>query len=330
MHPSLPPSLSASGLQLVSVGLGALTWHLVQLSKSAHPGLDPMSLWRATRLFAGQVRWLGQMRAWHNDASNPALREMLALRPDLVLAAGRPYVNTAWAPQQRLDALQRHYREVQGRLAFLGFAPGSALTIGHVVADDKRLDLVLDKPAWFFHEGEVSMSLFSGEQRLYTLAFLLGRVERRRVAYVGALQGMGDAQALDIYRDLTHALHGLRPRDLLISAFRSLCARVEVEQIYAVSDASSMGRSNYFKHKKVETSYDDAWRDHRGVLADDGFFELSVASARRTTDEIVSRKRALYRRRYAMLDALESEIDTALDGFASAHPPVRARQRALA
>jgi uncharacterized protein VirK/YbjX len=299
-------------MHVAAVSLGALMWHWLQLARSAHPGMAPRALWRALRLFAGKMRWLGVMRSWYSDASNPALLEMLRLRPDLVCAAGRPYVNTAWSARQRLDAIQRHYRQLQGPLTFLSFAPGDRLCIGTLSVGDTLLDIVLDKPDWFVHEGEVSISLFRGELRLYSLTFLLGCAEGRRIAYVGALQGMGSAQALDTYRSLTHTLHGLRPRDLLINAFRMLCARVGVTRILAVSDANSMGRSAYFAREKVQTSYDTAWLDHRGVPVADGFFELPTANTRRSADAIASRKRAQYRRRYEMLDALEAQMGATL------------------
>lgn len=300
-------------MQVTAVSLTALTWHLAHLAKASHPGFAPKSLWRAARMFVGKMRWVGLMRHWYNDRSNPALLEMLSLRPDLVCVIERPYVNTAWSTRRRLSAIELHYRQIQGRLSFLRFAPDAQLRIGQLMEGDCALDIVLEKPAWFVHEGEVSMSLFRGDQRLYSLAFVLGRShDDLLTAYVGALQGMGDARALDIYRDLTRSLHGLRPRDLLVNAFRMLCSRIGVERILAISDANSMARSSYFDNKKTHSSYDEVWLDHRGVLLDCGFFELSTAPARRAPDEIASRKRAQYRRRYEMLDALEAQMSTAL------------------
>jgi uncharacterized protein VirK/YbjX len=308
MSPHLP-----SSMHVTAVGIGALTWHLAQLAKASHPGFAPKSLWRASRLFVGKMRWLGRVRSWYNDASNPALLEMLERRPELVCVIERPYVNTAWTARRRLDAIELHYRQVQGPLNFLRFAPEAPLHVGRLTEGEIALDIVLEKPAWFVHEGEVSMSLFRGEQRLYSLVFVLGRSQNDKLtAYVGALQGIGDAQALDIYRQLTHGLHGLRPRDLLVNAFRMLSKHVGIERILAVSDSNSMARSSYFENKKAHSSYDEVWLDHRGVRLDCGFFELSTTPARRAPDEIASRKRAQYRRRYEMLDALEAQMSTAL------------------
>jgi len=274
--------------------------------------MAPRSLWRALRLFVVEMRWLGLTRSWYSDASNPALVQMLRLRPDLVCAADRPYVNSRWTARQRLDAIQCHYRQVQGPRLFLGFAPGQQMRLATLDLDGDVLDIVLDKPPWFVHEGEVTLSLFRGELRLYSLVFLLGEHEGRTGVCIGALQGMGSPQALDVYRDLTHALHGLRPRDLLITAFRMLCARAGITHILAISDAHSMGRSPYFAREPLQTSYDSAWLEHQGVPVADGFFELPMAAARRRHEEIPSRKRAQYRRRYEMLDLLDAQIGAAV------------------
>jgi uncharacterized protein VirK/YbjX len=315
MLPHFHSALSTSGAHLTAVSLSALTWHLLQLARATHPGLAPRSLWRAFRLFVVEMRWLGLMRPWYSDTSNPALVQMLRMRPDLVCAADRPYVNSGWTARQRLDAIQCHYRQVQGPRQFLGFAPGEQARLGTLALAGGALDIVLDKPPWFVHEGEVTLSLFRGELRLYSLVFLLGEHDGRRVAYIGALQGMGSAQALDaldIYRDLTHALHGLRPRDLLITAFRMLCARAGITHILAISDAHSMGRSPYFAREQLQTSYDSAWLEHQGVPAAEGFFELPTVAPRRRHEEIPSRKRAQYRRRYEMLDLLDAQIGSAV------------------
>ena len=53
--------------------------------------------------------------------------------------------------------------------------------------------------------------------------------------------------------------------------------------------------------------------DNGGRLTPEGFFELSVQPGQRTVDDIPSRKRAQYRRRYAMVDTLSRQISDGLD-----------------
>jgi uncharacterized protein VirK/YbjX len=254
---------------------------------------------------------------------------MLGHRPSLVLAVGRPYINDRWPVPRRLDAIWEHYSLLRGPLGFLRFDPGAQLPLAAVATEVMPLQVVLDKPLWFACEGELAVNLYSGEQRLYSLAFSLGSCAGERVAYIGALQGLGDARALEIYRSLTHGTHGLRPRDLLLAAFRMLCSELGVARIRAVSDEYSACRSSYFQ-KQIPSSYDSAWIDHEGALDGGGFYELAAQVSRRPHESIPSRKRAQYRRRYQMFDSLEQQIGEAVSAAqaraaAAAPAPYRGR-----
>jgi uncharacterized protein VirK/YbjX len=293
------------------IGRLRLLWRLLTVAREAYPGVSPRACWGVVKLLGHKLRWLGSLRSWHSDASNPALREMLAHRPSLVLAVGRPYINDRWPVSRRLDAIWEHYSLLGGPLAFLRFDPGAQLLLATVETDVMPLRVVLDKPGWIACEGELAVNLYSGEQRLYSLAFSLGRDGGERVSYIGALQGLGDAKALEIYRSLTHGMHGMRPRDLLLAVFRMLCSELGVARIRAVSDEYSACRSSYFA-KTIPTSYDSAWIDHDGAPDGGGFYELAPRVSRRPRESIPSRKRAQYRRRYEMFDSLEQQIGDAV------------------
>ena len=327
---SPPPfSLAPAGPSALPIGRLRLLWHLLKIAREAHPGISPRALWRVLKLFGRKLRWLGPLRGWHSDASNPALREMLGHRPSLVLAVDRPYINDRWPVARRLDAIWEHYSLLRGPLAFLRFDPGAQLLLATVETAVMPLQVVLDKPSWFASEGELAVNLYSGDQRLYSLAFSLGRDGGEQVAYIGALQGLGDARALEIYRSLTHGTHGLRPRDLLLTVFRMLCGELGVVSIHAVSDEYSPCRSSYFD-KKIPTSYDSAWMDHHGAPDGGGFYEFAPRVSRRPHESIPSRKRAQYRRRYQMFDSLEQQIGDAVRAaqaraVAAAPAPYRGR-----
>ena len=248
------------------------------------------------------------MRVWY-DGSHPALSEALKRHPHLVGVATRPYISGAWDARQKLAAVEEHYRLAVGRGRVLVAAARAPLRLATIAARDLAVDIVIDSPAWFMHEGQVSINLFLEDQRLYSLAFSLGRDAGEPVAYVGAIQGCGTDGTLEIYRRLTRALHGLRPRDLLMAAFRTLCAELEVARILAVSDRCRVCDSAYFRDgRKVASSYDAAWTEYLGVAREDGFFQLPTTVERRSPESISSQKRAEYRKRYEMLDQLGVEM----------------------
>lgn len=254
--------------------------------------------------FLRSAAHLRTFRDWYGNPANPALQAELASRPSLVGCAVHPYMNAAWPAARKLAVVAAHYGLLRGRLAVLRqVAPVVLAEAGDGLA------LQIERPGKFAHEGESTLHLVRAGRPLYTLAFTLGERGGRRVAYVGALQGMNSPDALELYRDLTHRLHGLRPRDLLVVAFRHLCLALGVTRILAVGDAQRVSSNAYFEASdRVLSSYDAAWAECGGVAAEDGFFALDPQVTPRAAEGVPPRKRALYRRRYAMLDELARQI----------------------
>lgn len=298
--------------------LGVLRFALLA-SGFTRNGVGPLGWSAAAWYVVATARHFMTIRSWLADRRNPALQEALGVRPSLVRCIARPYLNAGWGAARRMDAIHQHYKLLRGRHAFLRFHPYLPVPLA-AVGDTVRISL--EKATWLEHEGELTLSVFCSGSRVYSLVFTLGEVDGRIVAYVGALQGLGTGDALGIYRALTRRMQGLRPRDLLISAFRTLCAALEVERILAVSDAACVGRSKYFGRRvRVLSSYDRAWAENGGAPVDGGFFELSPRSARRVMADIPSRKRAEHRRRYAMLDELADAIHRAVEHAAATFQP---------
>lgn len=318
------------------------------LSAAGHtrPGIQPLSDFQRWGRFLRCAWHINTYRAWFTDPADHALREALSHRPSIVACVARPYLHIGWSARRKLDVIREHYRLVTNRFQLLRFAPQNSIVLADVVVGSRDLSdptvapnvcnvaqVRLDQPGWFEHEGEVTISLFDGETRLYSLVFTVGLIDSGAVAYVGALQGLGHPEARAIYRRMTHRMHGLRPRDLLIAAFLLLCQSLGVKRVLAVSNKASVSRGRYFgSHRQVMSSYDEAWHENGGVLfnaADSeeplaGFFEMTPGVSRRSPESIPARKRAQYRRRYVMLDNLSRQIADLVDiQQRLAHSPVR-------
>jgi uncharacterized protein VirK/YbjX len=276
-----------------------------------HPGAGLRSLKRRAFLLVRCAQSAGALRRWHGDHTEPAFTDMLARHALVPVCTERPFVSTRWSAKDRMRVLSTHYRLADTLGSLLRFARNvdGAQPLAALDEIQPGLALKLEKPLWFVNEGEVSLALFAGETRLYSLLFTLGTRDGLRVAYVGALQGQGSEDAKETYKALTSEAHGLRPRDLLFTAFRQLCGELGVARILAVCDESHARRSSYFAGTdKVHFSMDEAWAEYGGTLGADGFFDIPAQVTYRTLEEIPSRKRAQYRRRYELLDALAARI----------------------
>jgi uncharacterized protein VirK/YbjX len=175
------------------------------------------------------------------------------------------------------------------------------------------LHVVLDQPRWFMREGQFTINLFLNDTRIYSLVFSLFRDGEVLTAFVGAIQGRDIEGILEEYRDLTKAAHGMRPRDLLIEIFRFFGQAIGLTRILAVSDEDRQHRSSYFGKgacKKINVDYNEIWEDRGGVRVDPTCYRLDVQGSEREFDAIPAKKRAMYRRRYAMLRALGQQMQS--------------------
>jgi uncharacterized protein len=280
--------------------------HAVSYSQ---PGTKKMVRKVATH-FARCAYHLEAFRDRFGDPANPALQETLAMRPSLMANVIHPYMNVDWAFEQKLDTISGHYKLLIGRLGILRFVPPALIMLADL---GEATQIRLHKFLLFEHEGELTVSLFKSELRLFSLTFTLGQIGAELVAYAGGLQGLRSPEAIEIYRSLTHGMHGLRPRDLLVTAFRLLCGSLGVSRILAITDSKRICSNSYHSPgEQIFSSYDSAWTECGGVPVDDAYFELSPRLAQRSAKDTPSRKRAQYRRRYAMVDAIAQQIDDAV------------------
>ena len=304
--------VSLDGCRSVS-GFEMFRW-FCQVSRVVHPGGSLRTLKRKVFFVWRCMRYRDALQDWHVGGNNNPLTREVALRPGLIAVVEHPYLHANWSTDQRLRAIEMHYRAITGKRSLLRILPQDQMPLLKPDGVPPGTQLVLEKCVWLMWEGEVVISLYEETTRRYSLAFSLGSINGETVAYVGGLQGGGAENMIEIYRALTHALHGMRPRDFLFASFRLLCHHLGVQRILAVSDRARLHRNPYFKNKKgIFSDYDAIWKELGGVLLDNGFFELGVPVVYREPADIPTRKRAQYRRRYAMLDGVSAQFERVCD-----------------
>ena len=219
----------------------------------------------------------------------------------------RPYVNRYWTMSKRLETLENHYLLVNNYLPFLNLANGESVEIAQYDFGESILRIVMDRPKWLRREGELGLSFFYGIDRIYTAMFLISGTHGNLQLVVGNLQGDGrDRKA--IYKEFTKAMHGMRPRDFLIHVVKILGDELGCKEILGISDDAHRSSHWLTRAKKLST-YDEIWLEHDGIKDDaSGFFKIPARFTKRSAEEIPSKKRGLYRRRYQLLDELQLKL----------------------
>ncbi|MFK0032866.1 VirK/YbjX family protein [Pseudomonas monteilii] len=234
-----------------------------------------------------------------------------------------PYLSKCWEAPQRLEVVASHFEVLAGQFpALLLLGRDESLTLCELTSYSPGCRLVLDRPIWFKREGELVLNLFQGDLRVASLAFTLCRDQGGLSMFIGAVQGIhkgiDSETSLAIYRDLTKDFEGLRPRSLLLEALKCLARMLGVAHLYAVSDACRHHRHPYFGSDKAQdlaANYDVIWQENGATASNrDDFFTVPLAPAQRAEQDIPAKKRAMYRRRQALLDDVFIRLQAALPG----------------
>lgn len=285
---------------------------LWQMSKQVYPNTSIFTVKNRLIFTVQASRIKKAIQPFLHAPSGSQINKLMTQRPETIGAVVWPYICHTWDAKNRLSRIEEHYRVVDSLYPKIDFPVDGALKLIDLGYVCENLHVVLDQPIWFMREGQLVINLFLDNVRIFSLAFSLAHESGKMVAYVGAMQGRNIDGLLDTYRDITKAMHGMRPRDFLFELFRAFCRSVGVTKIFAVSDASRHHRGAYFgskaKNGELTLNYDEIWLERGGVIENSDFYVFSVAPQVKNLEEVPSKKRSMYRRRYEFLDATEARM----------------------
>lgn len=231
--------------------------------------------------------------------------------------AAQPFVCAKWPSSLRLRRMIEHCAVIDRLGHPFDINADQYVEIVTFELNGEPCRLMLDRPKWLAYDGMLCVSLWAGLDRVFSISFCLSDRPAGRTAYIGGVQGYRSSSALEQNRILTKAAHGLRPRDLAFELFRMTIPRMGVTRLKGVADAwryqlTRRAAMTIGLHDKVQLDYDGIWQSRGGELGDDGFYRVPIAYSRHDMADIPARKRSMYKRRYAMLDALQAQISEAL------------------
>lgn len=280
----------------------------------------------------------GKTGEWFRMLESPALRGIAAAHPRLHSKLQRPYLHRRTTVRDRLATLTEHYHFLVDVLRApereLIFKPGGLLLTELPVEPVGRYALRLVYDDQFEKEGDLTLALWDRNQNaaIFTLSFTITQWDcpaASRQIFIGGLQGRKGANDREDVVALTRALHGLRPKALLVFAVQRLAQCWGIASVRAVGDAEHIYR-HFRKRREINSSYDAFWTESQGRKDADGNFTLPNHPTIRCIEELPANKRSMYRKRYSMLERLGQEVATAATPTGRSNPaPAPARPVAL-
>jgi uncharacterized protein VirK/YbjX len=256
------------------------------------------------------------LKLFINEIDKLGFIELFKHEMPLLVVTHCPYIHNQWEVEQRFKVILQHYKIIKKMPSILNLVDAKPRIILDLSKYLTGMFITLDKAKWFVREGEIVLNLFKEDQRLMSLAFTFSTLNNELVIYIGAMQGrLPSNETLEMLKEVTKSLEGLRPADLLLEVLRAIALNVGVKKILAISDEHRHHRHKYFgkiQQQLLKTNYNEKWIENQGQLLDNGFYALPIKKHRKDIAEIASNKRALYRRRYEMLDILEGAVKKVL------------------
>ncbi|WP_033423736.1 DUF535 family protein [Geopsychrobacter electrodiphilus] len=225
----------------------------------------------------------------------------------------RPYQIANSSARVRAQRVEEHYRLLLRRYPNL-IEPlflESGIELGRYPDNFNRVILRYD--GVFRREGELVLSVVDeAGKRLYSCAFSLAGTAEQLHLIIGSVQGPEPAvdQAQEKVRIMTKGAYGLRPKSLVVLGVLMIAKALGAEQVMAVKKNAHVFQAKRYSKKqkgKVQLDYDELWSEFEARDVDSNFVLLPQLT-RKPLEEIVSKKRSMYRRRYEWLDTFAANI----------------------
>lgn len=163
-------------------------------------------------------------------------------------------------------------------------------------------------------EGLLSLDMRLGNEDLYQMMFWFGKDKNGACTLtIGAMQGPNMENARDVIKDITKRSRRYRTKNLILYMLQAVARGFGVKRIFAVSNDGYYAMNHLRANRKLKTDFGAFWEEAGGHITEDPrFYELPLTEHRKTMEEIPTRKRATYRKRFAFQDDVDKQIEESI------------------
>jgi len=243
--------------------------------------------------------------------SHPAFSEYVRNCPRFLYKVYRPYISNALRPQERLAAIEAHYDFIFRRGLGQVVARASLGPVVLAAVEGKSglpYEIQLRTVNMFDREGDLVLQLAQDGKIIYTVAFTVAPRAGRPAISIGCVQGGRLDDAREAIRLATRDLHGIRPKQLMVSLVRQLGFEYGCERLHLVSNRNRVIYTA-IRLGRVLADYDLLWEEMGAVRNASGDYELDCAPiAAPDLENIPSKKRSEARKRHELLCSLAEGV----------------------
>lgn len=214
---------------------------------------------------------------------------------------------------ERADLVKNHLRVLKEKLkpeVLLGIYRGERF----ILWQRENLQLHFCMEIGQRKEGLASLMLKLDSIPLYQIIFWISndrliRKDNSLALWIGAMQGPNVEDSKELIKKVTKECFGERTKNLILHCVQEFSRALGIEKIFAVTNEGYYANNHIRLDRKLKTSFSDFWIEAGGNPTDDPrFFELPLVEPRKSPEDIPTRKRALYRHRFELLDEIDESI----------------------
>ena len=246
---------------------------------------------------------------FHETEARHALYER---NPFPLEQATRAFFYTGSTVRARINLIKAHYDFLEKQLKpsdFVELGLDSLREIWRSPDTDIAWNAYLKFEPGQRKEGLLSVMMDVDGTHLYQIVFWIDRRDGVPTLVIGAMQGPNTEDAQDFVREMTKRAHRFRTKNLILYMVQAVARALGMQRILAVSNEGYYANNHIRRDRKLKTDFGAFWEEAGGWETEDKrFYELPLVFPRKSMEEVPTRKRAVYRRRFAMLDEIDREV----------------------
>ena len=261
-----------------------------------------------------------QLRELYEFFQETAVRRALYARNPFPLEqATRAFFYAGSTVRTRVKLIQEHYAYLEQKLeppSFVSLGYDTAYEIWRAPETDMTWHAYLKFASGQRKEGLLSVMMDVDGEHLYQIIFWIEQRGGQPTLVIGAMQGPNTENAQDFVREMTKRAHRFRTKNLILYITQAVARALGIKRMLAVSNAGYYANNHVRLDRKLKTDFGAFWEEVGGWETDDHrFYELPLVYPRKTMEEVPTRKRAVYRRRFAMLDEIDQEVQKRIEAL---------------
>ncbi|WP_314654454.1 VirK/YbjX family protein [uncultured Selenomonas sp.] len=263
-------------------------------------------------LVRGLLYWRQLQRLYKFFQETEERCALYARNPFPMEQATRAFFYAGSTVNTRVKLIQEHYAYLEQKIepaSFVALGYDTAYEIWRAPETDMTWHAYLKFESGQRKEGLLSVMMDVDGEHLYQIIFWIEQRDGQPTLVIGAMQGPNTENAQDFVREMTKRAHRFRTKNLILYITQAVARALGIKRILAVSNAGYYANNHVRLDRKLKTDFGAFWEEVGGWETDDHrFYELPLVYPRKTMEEVPTRKRAVYRRRFAFLDAVDEEI----------------------